>query len=214
MGRDWTKLEGNDYLDQLFVWHVDDLLACCYQRPLHPFTRLRMAHSLRILTLDGAGNRLAFHVQKQRRSRLIVLVADVYGSDGADAQNLPPDVVPFFPPITTQSHPPGMAYRPYKLQDYLDHERLMILAQRPIKPRAVITFLANKMGGSHLDANRSSVIEYSLNKWVTINGEGAIYNFFDSCAFDICRSLMPLRNEVAATFGQKAIDGHRDFQRS
>src|SRR5258706_16290223 len=157
-------LEGDDYLDQLFVWHVDDLLNCCYQNPLHPFTRLRMAHSLRILTLDGSGNRLAFHVQKRRRSRIVVLVADA-GVHEEEAQSIPPDVIRFFPPITEQSHPPGMAYRPYKLQEYLNHDGLMILAQRPIKPRAVITFLANKMGGSHLDADRSSEIEYLLNKW-------------------------------------------------
>ena len=81
----------------------------------------------------------------------------------------------------------------------------MILAQRPIKPRAVITFLANKMGGSHLDADRSSEIEYSLNKWVTIGSVGAIYNFFDGCAYDICRSLMPLRNEVAVALGHEEI---------
>jgi hypothetical protein len=43
-------LEGDDYLHQLFVWHVDDLLNCCDQQPLHPFIRLRMAHCLRILT--------------------------------------------------------------------------------------------------------------------------------------------------------------------
>ena len=203
--RDWTDLEGDDYLDQLFVWHVDDLLNCCDRQPLHPFTRLRMAHSLRILTLDGPGNRLAFHVQKRRRSPIVVLVDDASVSD-EEAQNIPPDVARFFPPITEQSHPPGMAYRPYKLQEYLDHENLMILAQRPIKPRAVITFLANKMGGSHLDADRSLEIEYSLNKWVTINGVGAIYNFFDGCAYNICRSLMPLRNEVAVALGQKEIN--------
>jgi hypothetical protein len=197
-------LEGDDYLDQLFIWHVDDLLNCCDQQPLHPFTRLRMAHSLRILTLDGSGNRLAFHVQKRRRSRIVVLVADA-GVREEEAQSIPPDVIRFFPPITEQSHPPGMAYRPYKLQEYLDHEGLMILAQRPIKPRAVITFLANKMGGSHLDADRSSEIEYLLNKWVTIDGEGAIYHFFEGCAYDICRSLMPLRNEVAVALGQTKL---------
>jgi hypothetical protein len=202
--RSWMDLEGDDYLDQLFVWHVDDLLTCCDKQPLHPFTRLRMAHSLRILTLDGTGNRLAFHVQKRRRSRVVVLVAEA-GVCDEEAQSIPPDVVRFFPPITEQSHPPGMAYRPYKLQEYLDHDGLMILAQISIRPRAVITFLANKMGGSHLDENRSSRVEYSLNKWVTINGEGAIYNFFDGCAYDICRSLIPLRNEVAEALGKKEI---------
>ena len=66
----------------------------------------------------------------------------------------------------------------------------------------MITFLANKMGGSHLDADRSSEFEYLMNKWHTIDGEGAIYYFFDVCAYDICRSLLPLRNEVAAALGQ------------
>jgi hypothetical protein len=194
-------LEGDDYLDQLFVWHVDDLLNCCYQDPPHPFTRLRMAHSLRILTLDGDANRLAFHVQRRRRSELIVLVAEA-GVPEDEVQSIPPDLIQFFPPITERSHLPGMAYRPCKLARYLDHEGLMILAERPIKPRAVITFLANKMGGSHLDADRSSEIEYLLNNWVTIDGEGAIYHFFEGCAYDICRSLLPLRNEVAVAHGQ------------
>jgi hypothetical protein len=190
--------------DQLFIWHVDDLLNCCYQNPLHPFTRLRMAHSLRILTLDGDSNRLAFHVQRRRRSGLIVLVAEA-GVPEEEVQCIPPDLIRFFPPITERSHPPGMAYRPYKLTRYLDHEWLMILERRPIKPRAVITFLANKMGGSHLDADRSSEIEYLLNERVKIYGEGAIYHFFEGCAYDICRSLMPLRNEVAVAFGQQEI---------
>lgn len=197
-------LEGDDYLDQLFVWHVDDLLSCCYQHPLHPFTRLRMAHCLRILTLDGPGNRLAFNVQKRRRSELIILVAEA-GVPEHEVWSIPADVARFFPPITEQSHPPGMAYRPYKLQQYLDHKWLMILERRHIKPRAVITFLANKMGGSHVDADRSSEIEYLLNKRVKLYGEGAIYHFFEGCAYNICRSLMPLRNEIAVALGQNEI---------
>jgi hypothetical protein len=198
-------LEGDDYLDQLFVWHVDDLLnCCCSQDPLHPFTRLRMAHALRILTLDGPGNRLAFHVQKRRHSDLIVLLADADVTE-EEVQSIPSDIMRFFPPITEQSHPPGMAYRPYKLSRYLDHKELMIVAERSVTPRAVITFLANKMGGTHVDTDRSFKIEYLLNKWVTIDGEGAIYYFFESCAFLICRSLLPLRNEVAAALGQQEI---------
>ncbi|WP_439375336.1 hypothetical protein [Bradyrhizobium sp. DASA03120] len=197
-------LEGDDYLDHLFVWHVDDLLSCCDRQPLHPFTRLRMAHTLRILTLDGPGNRLAFHVQKRRSSQIIVLVADAYGDEEAE-QNIPFDVARFFPSITEESHPPGIAYRPYTLQKYLDLDDRLILAQISFRPRAVITFLANKMGGSHLDADRASRIEYALNKWVTIGGVGAIYKFFDGCAYDICRALMPLRNEVAAALGYKEI---------
>lgn len=70
----------------------------------------------------------------------------------------------------------------------------------------MITFLANKMGGTHVEADRSSEIEYLLNNWVTIDGEGAIYYFFESCAFAICRSVLPLRNEVAAALGQRHID--------
>lgn len=196
-------LEGDDYLDQLFVWHVDDLYNCCYQdHPPHPFTRLRMAHSLRILTLDGPGNRLAFHVERRRRTKLMVLLAEA-GVPEDVVQSISPDLIQFFPPVAERSDLPGMAYRPYKLARYLDHEGLMIiLGERSIKPRAVITFLANKMGGSHLDADRSAEFEYLLNKWHTIDGEGAIYYFFDVCAYDICRSLLPLRNEVATAHGQ------------
>ena len=194
-------LEGDDYLDQLFVWHVDDLYNCCYQdHPPHPFTRLRLAHSLRILTLDGGGNRLAFRVQRRRRTELMVLVAEADVPEDV-VQSISPALLRFYPPVAEQSHVPGVAYRPYKLARYLNHG-LMILGERPIKPRAVITFLANKMGGSHLDANRSSEFEYLMNKWHTIDGEGAIYYFFDVCAYDICRSLLPLRNEVATALGQ------------
>jgi hypothetical protein len=165
-----------------------------------------MAHCLRILTLDGPGNRLAFHVQKRRHSDLIVLQADA-GVTEEEVQSIPSEIMRFFPTITEQSHPPGMAYRPQKLSRYLDDKGLLIIAERPITPpRAVITFLANKMGGTHVDADRSSEIEYLMNNWVTIDGEGATYYFFESCAYVICRSLMPLRNEVAAALGQQVID--------
>src|SRR5258708_20425220 len=102
-------LEGDDYLDQLFVWHVDDLLNCCYQEPPHPFTRLRMAHSLRILTLDGDGNRLAFHVKRRRRSELIVIVAE---AGVPEDQSMPPDLLLLFPPISRPSYLPALTLRP------------------------------------------------------------------------------------------------------
>jgi len=33
-------LVGNEYLDQLFIWHVDDLQACGRAKPHHPFLRV------------------------------------------------------------------------------------------------------------------------------------------------------------------------------
>jgi len=45
---------------------------------------------------------LAFHVQNRRRNQVVVLVADA-GVDDEEAQNIPADVVQFFPPITEQS---------------------------------------------------------------------------------------------------------------
>ncbi len=93
--RHWMTLEGDDYLDQLFVWHVDDLLACCLQNEeLHPFTRLRMAHTLRILTLNGKGNHLAFRVQKRRQSELIVLIAEAHGDE--EPEIIPSEILRYF----------------------------------------------------------------------------------------------------------------------
>src|SRR5713101_1682813 len=198
--RHWMTLEGDDYLDQLFVWHVDDLLACCLQNEeLHPFTRLRMAHTLRILTLNGKGNHLAFRVQKRRQSELIVLIAEAHGDE--EPEIIPSEILRYFEPITEESHPPGVSYHPYKLGKYLDLRGQMILDKRDITPRAAITFLARKMGGSHVDDDRSSEIEFLLNKRFRIFGDGAIYTFFDGCAYNICQSLMPLRNEVAVALG-------------
>jgi hypothetical protein len=82
--------------------------------------------------------------------------------------------------------------------------------RRSIVPREIIKFLANKMGGSHVDdelVNRPKNVDaetlYFLNKNISIFGEGAIYDFFDNAAPFIWRSLIPLRNEVVRAFSGK-----------
>jgi len=194
-------LEGDEYLDQLFVWHVDHLAACCTQFPTHPFTRLLMAHSLRILVLQGDGNKLAFHVKRRRQSDLIV--ADIVTPDAVE--DVPPQVLRFYPPITEESHPPGMGYRPRRLAQYLDDECAIIRAQK-VTPRGIITFMANKMGGSHVAHDRSLQDEYLQNKALIVFGEGAIYRLLEQCARSICCSLLPLRNEVALALGHKELE--------
>jgi hypothetical protein len=75
-----------------------------------------------------------------------------------------------------------------------------------VTPRGVITFMANKMGGTHLDEDSSQEHAYWQNKGLIVKGEGAIYLTLEDCARRICCSLMPLRNEVALALGHKQIE--------
>ena len=82
--------------------------------------------------------------------------------------------------------------------------------RRSIVPREIIKFLANKLGGSHVDdelvdspKNIDAETLYFLNQNISIFGEGAIYKLFDNAAPMIWRSLMPLRNEVVRKFDGK-----------
>jgi len=204
-------LVGNEYLDQLFIWHVDDLQACGRAKPHHPFLRLRIAHTLRILVTEGAGNELAYRVRERYTCPLWVLVPEaISGNTPADQlPKIPANVVSYATPITVETHPrgtDGYYHKPYELKMYLDRPT-GILMKRPIKPRELIKFLANKLGGSHADnelvdhpKNIDAETLYFLNQRISIMGEQAIFKLFDNCAPMIWRCLAPLRDEVAANY--------------
>jgi hypothetical protein len=201
-------LVGKEYLDQLFVWHVEDLHRCGLVQPRNPFLRLRMAHTLRILVTEGRGNELAFRVQERYRCPLWALVAEpISGNTPADElPTIPANVKSYATPITAETHPfgtNGYYHKPYELTKYLDH-RLGILMSRSINSRQVIKFLANKLGGSHADDElvRDYEILYFLNQSISIMGEKAVFELFDNCAVMIWRALAPLRDEIAASLPQ------------
>ena len=139
------------YHDKLFVNHVDDLRQCGTTAPRTGFLRLRMAHTLRLLVTEGDGNSLAARVQQRYSTPLLVVMHE------AESGNIPRDkllpvpknVMGYVEPITKDSHPPGTYHKPYTLSDYLDRTAGVFF--RPIKPRELIKFFANKMGGSHAD---------------------------------------------------------------
>jgi hypothetical protein len=203
-------LIGNEYLDQLFVWHVDYLRESGNKEPMHTFTRLNMAHTLRILVTEGRGNELAFRVQKRYSCPLWVLDPEpISGNTPADQlPTIPTNVTAYATPITVETHPFGMEgyyHKPYPLRKYLGRP-LGILMGRAVNSREVIKFLANKLGGSHADDELVGDAEtlHFLNEGVLIFGEKAIFSFFDDCAEMIWRALAPLRDEVVTSLRASA----------
>jgi hypothetical protein len=217
-------LVGDDYLDRLFVAHVDDLLQRGQTNPTTDFMLLQMAHTLRLLVIEGPGNRLAFRVQPRYKTPLWVLVPEpISGNTPRDElPKIPANVIAYATPITDKTHPfgtDGYYHKPYKLEDYLGHS-LGILMSRSINARELIKFLANKLGGSHADdelvdhpKNIEAETLFFLNKNITIFGEGAIFTLFKNCAAMIWRSLAPLRDEIAAAHqidqGSKSVPPSR-----
>jgi hypothetical protein len=207
-------LVGDEYHSKLFVRHVDDLQQCGQIEPRGVFERLKMAHTLRLLVTEGKGNELAFRVQERYSSPLWVLVPEpISGNTPIDQlPDVPDEFYEHATPITEERFPfgtDGYYHKPYALEDYLQRP-LGVLMRRSIVPREIIKFLANKMGGSHVDdelVNRPKNVDaetlYFLNKNISIFGEGAIYDFFDNAAPFIWRSLIPLRNEVVRAFSGK-----------
>lgn len=211
-------LVGNDYIDQLFVWHVDDLYACGITEPKTTFLRLRMAHTLRILLDDRNDNYLAYRVQRRYTSPLWVLVPEPISGNTprCDLPQIPENVLKYATPVTDEHYPfgtDGYYHKPYRLSEYLEHE-LGILASRSIRTKEVILFLANKLGGSHARENLrdergkhalDAETLYLLNKNFRFYGTGAVFSMFDSCSHLLWRALAPLREEVARSLSQRGV---------
>jgi hypothetical protein len=204
-------LVGDEYLDKLFVQHVNDLQTCGLTEPRTNFLRLRMAHTLRLLVTEGRGNDLAARVQRRYSTHLWVLVPEPTSGNTPRAQlpDIPPQITAYATPITNDTHPFGMDgyyHKPYRLQDYLARP-IGILMYREVLPREVIKFLSNKMGGSHADdelvdhpQNVDAETLFFLNKNISIFGEGAVFRLFDQAAPMIWRALAPLRDEVVGAY--------------
>jgi hypothetical protein len=204
-------LIGNEYLDKLFVQHVDDLQGCG-SKPRTTFLRLRMAHTLRLLVTSGRGNDLAVRVQQRYACPLWVLVPEpIAGNTPADQLPRVPDaVIAYATPITNRTHPRGTEgyyHKPYSLSDYLA-KPVGVLTRRPIIAGELIRFLANKLGGSHADEelldhpnNVDAETLWFLNHHISIFGTGSVYALFDGVAPTVWRSLAPLRDEVASAYG-------------
>lgn len=203
-------LVGDDYLDKLFVLHVDDLRSVGQADPRTPFLRLRMAHTLRLLVTGGRGNKLAARVQQRYSTPLWVLVPEPIAGNTPreELPIVPQNVINYATPITNEQYPfgtEGYYHKPYALEDYMTRP-LGVLMRRPIHARELIKFLANKLGGSHADTelvddqnNVDAETLFFLNQKISVFGEGAIFHLIDVCAPMLWRSLAPLRDEVAAT---------------
>jgi len=117
-------LVGDDYLDELFVWHVDDLRCAGQKRPRTPFLRLRMAHTLRLLVTGGPGNQLAQRVQQRYTTPLWVLVPEPISGNTPREQLpiIPQNILNYATPITNEKYPLGTDayyYKPYTIKEYM-----------------------------------------------------------------------------------------------
>lgn len=202
-------LVGDQYLDELFISHVDDLQAVGETGSRTQFLRLRMAHTLRLLVTAGRGNDLAARIQARYATPLWVLVPEPISGNTPREQLplIPENVRSYATPITDANYPFGTEayyHKPYTLNEYIVRP-LGVLMGRSVNARELIRFLANKLGGSHADhelidddRNVDSETLFYLNNRITVFGEGAIFHLFDACTPMIWRSLAPLRDEVAA----------------
>lgn len=124
----------------------------------------------------------------------------------------------YAPEISNRTHPFGLEgyfHSPYKMDEYLARPHMVLpnaksgsLTGRTITPREMIQFLANKLGGVHVDKNLVDIADggrsvdaetlHMINKKVSIFGEEALFHEFGVIAERIWRACAPLRDELLA----------------
>jgi hypothetical protein len=205
-------------LDELFVHDVDELERLGRISPRSDYQHLQMSGILRRLACDEQP--LIPHASKRSTIPAIVLVPEPRsGNPKFDpTYQIPPALRKYAPQLTEDQYPGGANgyfLCPYSVQDYLARPHMVLPAKhkdgqlkgRPISPREMILFLANKLGGVHADRNlkdlgdggRSVDAEtlYQINQHVSIYGQSSIFQQFGIVAERIWRCCGPMRDALA-----------------
>ncbi len=207
-----------EYLNRLFVADIDELERLGRSSQGSDYGYLQMSAILRRLTLDEQP--LAHHAAKQCHMPLIVLVPEAKSGNPKYDPNwiIPEILVKYAPEISERTYPTGTRgyfWCPYSLDEYLCRTHMVLpsnskagrLRGRPITPREMILFLANKLGGVHADRQLRDLADggrsvdaetlHKINRHVTVFGEGSIFQQFGSIAERIWRCCAPLRDVLA-----------------
>jgi len=196
-----------EYLDHLFVDVVNDLETKGGTMPCTDYIRLKMSALVRQLVLDKQS--LLRHAAARCTTPAIVLVPEPLSGNPRYDPNyvLHPAVIPYAPEINDNTFPGGVRgyfNSPYTMEEYLKCTHMVI--GRPITPREIIRFLANKMGGVHAEAALKDLNQggqsvdgerlFRINKHVSIYGEESIFRAFHKIAGRVWACCAPLRDEL------------------
>ena len=201
------------HIDQEFVYSVDRLQSLGMTSPRTNPIHHDMAAILRKLVED---RRLAHRIADRYTTPLLVLVPEPISGNPRYEKNtraIPENVMQYATEISDRTHPGGSEgyfHCTYEIDAYLDRTHMVLplpneLKGRPINPREMILFFANKLGGVHVEPDLRDLpgkkqpdaeTLYLINESVSIYGEQALYQQFDSIASTLWRALAPLRDEV------------------
>lgn len=209
--------QSRESLDELFIGDINELERLGNLNPRTHYTLIQISGILRRLVLDEQP--LVHHAVSRCITPLIILVPEpISGNPRYDAsRTFPVSVLKYAPEISEHSHPFGQKaffYCPYSFDEYLKNSHMVLphtdkaedLHGRPITPREMILYFANKLGGVHADKNLVDIADggravdaetlHVINEKVQIFGEGALFNQFGVVGERIWRGCAPLRDEL------------------
>jgi hypothetical protein len=195
-----------EYLDKLFVQDVAELERLGRQTPRDNYSVLQMSAVIRRLFCDEQC--LAQHASKRLGMPLIFLVPEpIAGNPAYDPKRtFHPLVLKYAPEISERTHPfgrEGFFHAPYDMIEYLERPHMVLPHKgqgRAIRPRELVKFFANKMGGVHADKNLvdDSKLDaetlHTINESVSIFGQPALFQQFGHIADAAWRCAAPLRD--------------------
>lgn len=206
-----------EWIDQVFIEDVNELERLGRLEPRKDIVLLRMSAILRKFVADEQP--LAFHAERRCTLPLTVLIPEPsFENPKHDpTRTFPSELMRYAPEISENSHPggrDGWFYASYSMRDYLDRCHMVMpavseageLAGRPITPREMIAFFANKLGGIHVDKNLNDIHEggrsvdaktlHEVNDRVKAFGHGVLFQQFGVVGERIWRACAPLRDEL------------------
>jgi hypothetical protein len=188
----------DEHFDHTFVYKVDRLRQLLSTEPMTDMICIDAASVLRTLLDEQIPQRVA----KRCRTPLLVLVPEssIRNPRYPARIDIPARVARYAVPL--DQSPPGFFLCPYELEAYLDRPAAVVF-HKPITPKHCIKYLANKLGGIHMDPKLTDepgkpphATLHKTNRSVFIGNEPAVFSVFRGAAGLLWRSFAPLRDEI------------------
>ncbi len=193
-----------EHFDRTFVYKVDRLRELLSANPATDMVCIDAAAVLRTLIDEKLPQRVA----RRYETPLVVLVPETSVRNSRFPPNIavPPNVAAYA--VSLEHSPPKFFLCPYTLEQYLGRTAAITFGKR-ITPRDCIKYLANKLGGIHMDENLVDkpgkvphATLHQTNRSVFIRNEPAVFNIFRSEAALLWRCFAPLRDEVVTALSR------------